>query len=154
VFRKPFIALVLAVSALAILPSLSHASGQASKSKIHGVVLTHGASQGQTGNCTCEARWYTVGLKPGKVTVTVKFVSVAMKMGQSYGFHVDLERADRSILGQTQGACWRTDKHCTINLHFSATVDTQAPYYIQVSGSGAEGIAYSLHVQGNQYRVT
>jgi hypothetical protein len=153
VITKFFMAVVLALAAVAGLPGASHAAPKHSAIKVHGIVLYHGQSKGLTGNCTCDVKWYTVGLKPGKVTVTLKFVSVAMKMGPAYGFHVDLERADRTILGQTQGACWRATKHCTINLHFTSNVDKQEPYYIQISGSGAEGILYVLGVQGNEYRV-
>jgi hypothetical protein len=153
VFTKTLMALVLALVAVAGLPGATHAASKHAAVKVHGTVLYRAQSTGQTGNCTCDDKWYTVGLKPGKVTVTLKFVSVALKMGPAYGFHVDLERADRTILGQTQGACWRTTKHCVINVHFTANVDKQGPYYIQVSGSGAEGIAYLLGVQGHEYRV-
>jgi hypothetical protein len=146
------VVLLLAALLLAA-PSFALAKNKPAKSFVQGSVLYHAAVRGQTGNCYCEAQWYTVGLKPGKATVTLRLVSIAIKMGPAYSIRADLERRDRTILNQSSGACWRMATHCTLTVHFTAHVDKTAPYYIHVIGNGAEGMEYRLQVQGSQYLV-
>jgi hypothetical protein len=142
--------LTLLATLCMVAPTFAHAKG---KSVVQGAILYRNVMRGETGNCYCEAKWYTVGLKPGKATVTLRLVSIAMKMSGSYSIRADLERRDHTILNQSTGACWRDSKHCTLTVHFTAKVDKAAPYYIHIIGSGAEGMAYRLQVQGPQYLV-
>lgn len=121
---------------------------------IQGAVLQSNRTVvGITGNCSCDYKWYTIGLKPGKVTVSLKMVSVALKMGPSYELKADLQRRNGEIIGQGQQACWRAAKNCTLSVHFTAKLFRSQPYYIHVMGNGSEGLKYTLKVQGPIYRL-
>ncbi|HCG03327.1 MAG TPA: hypothetical protein DEV93_22665 [Chloroflexi bacterium] len=121
---------------------------------IQGTILqSNRAVIGITGNCSCDYKWYTIGLHPGKVTVSLKMMSVALKMGPAYELKADLERRNRQIIGQGQQACWRTAKNCTLTVHFTAKIFRSQPYYLHVMGNGAEGLKYTAQVQGSIYRL-
>jgi hypothetical protein len=127
---------------------------KSSTTLIQGTVLqSNRAVIGITGNCSCDYKWYTIGLHPGKVTVSLKMMSVALKMGPAYELKADLERRNRTILGQGQAACWRATKHCVLSVRFTAKVFHSAPYYLHVMGNGSEGLKYTAQVQGSIYRV-
>jgi hypothetical protein len=121
---------------------------------IQGAVLqSNRAVVGITGNCSCDYKWYTIGLRPGRVTVSLKMISVALKMGPSYELKADLQRRNGEIIGQGQQACWRATKNCTLSVHFTAKLFRSQPYYIHVMGNGSEGLKYKLQVQGPIYRL-
>jgi hypothetical protein len=154
VIAKPIRAAVFVALLAALVPFGAQAKSKPAPSAIHGFALTtNRAVIGETGNCYCEAQWYTVGLRPGKTTVSITLISIGMKMGPSYSLRADLERRNQTILNQGQDACWRDSKRCTVSFHFTAKVFHAAPYYIHVIGNGAEGMQYRIQVQGSIYRV-
>jgi hypothetical protein len=152
VIVRSFRAALVAASALMVLPLGAQAKSQ--PSVVQGTLLSSTRPViGQTGNCVCEAQYFTVGLKPGKVTVSIQLTSIGQKLGQSYSMKADLERRNRTTLGMGQNACWRSDTKCRLHFTFTAKVYRAAPYYVHVQGEGGEGMQYRIQVQGPIYRV-
>jgi hypothetical protein len=154
VIATPLRVLILSIALAVMMPLQAEAKSKPA-SLIHGTLIPNTQPVvGHTGNCYCEAQWYTAGLKPGKVTVIVHLMSIGLKLAASYGLRADLERRNHTILSQTQAGCWRTAKHCSLTLRFSAKVFRTAPYYIHVIGDGGEGMQFNIQVLGPVYRVS
>jgi hypothetical protein len=148
---------LLALCALSLslaAPSISQAKGKTHATPIHGTVLYKRTVQGMTGNCSCETQWYTVGLKKGKVTITIQLKKIAAKFAVGYGLRADLEARDHTVVAQNGASCLTKDKHCSVTVRLSAKVPSTGAYYVHIIGSGGEGMLYTIGVTGPQYLVS
>jgi hypothetical protein len=143
---------VLRRSALALLMSLAlfvqagtafaHSHGAALKGQ---EIDLAGSMRGLAGECSCLDRWYTFGLKPGPVNVTVRFTSAVQTVAPSYGLKVTLMQGAHQLdFGQV--GCPPSDSVCRQQVHLRYKVKKRGAYYVLVQGLGANDIPFAIQV--------
>ncbi len=132
---------------LALVPALASAH----QGKLKGYLFTRSAVvKDITGNCQCVWKWYTVGLQPGTVRLTITLRSNGPTQAPTYAVLVSLLH-DGIAIKDAQVACDAKQAHCGKRLTVSANIKTAGVYYIYVHGEGSNAIAYSLGLQGHVY---
>jgi hypothetical protein len=105
-----------------------------------------------TGVCSCEVKWFTIGLAPGVVRVAAELKSSSFSRGPTYGMSV-LFMQGTSTLTWGKVACQVTRLQCYKWVRLSHRITRRGVYYVEVIGLGAEIIPYALQIQGAIYRL-
>ena len=144
--------LLLALAVLA--GSLMMTSGASAKgSLLKGQIIPNSEPiQTTTGSCSCVWPWYTFGLNPGEVTVTATMRTYSHIISGSWGIRLFLYRGN-TVVGHSQIGCWASQKTCVRSAVVKSNVKRKGVYYARVEGPGADGIAFSLRVDGNFYAM-
>jgi hypothetical protein len=131
-------------------PELALAHGPALK----GRVLTHSVSfQGTTGACTCNDQWFTMGLKPGAVKVTVRLGACqGAPKGGVCSTEAYLLRGDEQLAGVTP-SCFVSKTACNRTKSFTYRITQRGAYYLYVRGAGAYAIHYTLSLRAAMYQL-
>lgn len=108
------------------------------------------AVSGSTGTCDCDWTWYTLGLRPGTVTVSAAVHSFTAQGGPSYGIRAVLMQNGRDLTGSGV-SCSSSQWQCNKSLHFSYRIRGAGVYYLAVKGVGGSGITYTMWVRGTIY---
>jgi len=142
------LALALSVYLISSTPSL-YARGF----KQRGIIVRQpGTFRDVTGTCSCNWKWYTVGLRPGKASF-----DLTVKSGQAIGNSTFDARVSIFQGGTTLAAnfasCSRAEKTCDRSVHVTYPIKQTGVYYVLVQGEGAGGVHYSLHIRGSMYRL-
>jgi hypothetical protein len=98
-----------------------------------------------TGNCACNANWYTFAVSPGSLSITAGVQGYSLPFTTSYGLRMFLF-AGAHPAGAGQAACLTRQKHCGAQAVIRARVHTLTVFYLEVYGPGAETVNYSLRV--------
>jgi hypothetical protein len=105
-----------------------------------------------TGICSCEVKWFTVGLAPGTVSIAADLRSATFNRGPTYGLSVLLLHGSSTVTwGKT--ACTASQVHCNKWVRLTHRVTSRGVYYLEIIGLGAEIIPYALTVRGAIYRL-
>jgi hypothetical protein len=105
-----------------------------------------GALLSFTGECSCNTRWYTMGLKPGKVTVKLTVIGAGQPLAVSklYAVTASMEHGGIYQDGTVQVTCSSAKHKCGKTGSFSFTAKTKGVYYVFVHGLAANGISYKI----------
>jgi hypothetical protein len=108
-----------------------------------------------TSSCACDARWYTVGLRPGTVRVSAQVLACGMSRNPTCGINVFLLQAANTprTVRVGQASCSMHPFHCGAAANLAYSVTQQGVYYMLVRGLGADSIRFSLRLQGNLYTL-
>jgi hypothetical protein len=139
--RLLFIGL-LVVLLLSGLTSGTEAKGLPIKGEL---ILANGVISQTTGNCMCNANWYTLGANPGKMTLTATLQGYSLPFTSIYGLRMFLYAGTRPA-GAGQAACETKQKRCHQQAVVRTRVRTPTIYYLEVYGPGASVVYYSLRV--------
>lgn len=97
-------------------------------------------------------RWFTVGLKPGPLTVNAVVQSCGRPTAPSCGIMVQLLSMAASVrLGEA--ACRSNQPSCRASTGLSYRVDHAGVYYVLISGAGGDEVRFTLRLHGNVYRL-
>ncbi|HEX6509169.1 MAG TPA: hypothetical protein VF221_16190 [Chloroflexota bacterium] len=107
---------------------------------------------GHTGDCICDEQWYTLGLRPGPVTVDAHLLFSTMKLQPTYSLLIWFNQGETN-LKFAEKTCPRALKICNKVLGFTTHIAHAGVYYLLVKGRNAEGITYSIRVRGKLYRL-
>jgi len=122
------------------------ASAEARSVPFKGRLISTSAPLSQTtGNCMCNANWYTFAVNPGNLTVSAALHGYTLSYGTSYGLRMFLY-AGKQPVGGGQAGCVTTQKSCRQQAVIHLQVHKTAVYYLQVYGPGASVVYYSLRV--------
>jgi hypothetical protein len=147
--RKSILAIVLAVCILPGMGMAAQAKGVPFKGQL---IMANGVMSQTTGNCMCNANWYTLGANPGSLTITATLQGYSLPFTTSYGVRMFLYAGKRSVNGG-QAACTTSQKRCHQQAVLRVRVRTPTIYYLQVYGPGASVVYYSLRVSGKIRRL-
>ncbi len=119
----------------------------------HGVIVRRSRTfRDVTGTCSCNWKWYTVGLRPGRATFDLT-VRSAQSIGQStYDARVSIFRGGTTLAANV-ASCSRAEKTCGHSVHMTYPIRQTDVYYVLVQGEGADGVHFSLHIRGSTYRL-
>jgi hypothetical protein len=100
-----------------------------------------------TGECSCQVKWFTIGLAPGIVRIAAQPKSSMFGGGPTYGMSVLLYRGSAALTwGQT--SCQTTHRRCSKVIHLTYRIKQRGVYYLQIVGLGAQVIPYTMQVHG------
>jgi hypothetical protein len=109
--------LCTALLSLALGPGMASAHGP----KREGVEVDHSQTINyRTGNCMCFWNWYTLGLQPGKVSISLSVGKCTLAMGPVCAASADLYRGSAKVKEAT-ASCYI--KHSSCKGSFKATLD-------------------------------
>lgn len=147
--RRSSLAIIIVLFLL--LPSVGAA--QARGTHIRGFAIsTSKPVPGLTGNCTCDTKWFTIGVNRGPVTITGVLKSFGLKILPSYSLWMSVY--DRSHFVQlAQVSCRTSSRTCnrSVRVHYRAR--TRTVMYVSVHAPGAEDVTFTLAVHGKMYRL-
>jgi len=147
--RRVVISLLLIASVLVMWPTGVSARGI----PVKGMRINDSTTISRvTGNCQCNWEWFTVGLKPGTLTVSATIKSCAGMMAPACGMYIDLIRGN-AMLTRAQSGCYGSKSHCNQPLDLTYRISRQGVYYLMVHGAGAQEVTYAMRVRGNIYRL-
>lgn len=107
---------------------------------------------GQTGACECLQQWYTLGFKPGTVTISGRLKRCGDR-GQPYCFMVvSLLRGNQTV-GSASAQCPSKASHCNRGWTVRYRVKRRGIYYLQVRGEVGLTMNYTLRPSGHLYRL-
>lgn len=142
----------LALLSLLTLPALT-VGAQAKTVPFKGrLISTTTAVSQTTGNCMCNANWYTFAVDPGAVTITGTLQGYSLAYGPSYGLRMFLYAGTRPD-GGGQAGCMTSQKHCRQQAVIRSTVRKSTVFYLEVYGPGASLVYYSLRVNAKIRRL-
>jgi hypothetical protein len=137
--------LCAALLSLIVGPGSAYAHGP----KLKGVVIEHSQTVTyKTGNCICVWSWFTLGLHPGKVSISLSVGKCTLAVSPICAAAVDLYRGLDKIK-EASASCYIKHKSCKGS--FKANIGTSGVYYILLRGNGANLIPVKLRIQGNIY---
>jgi hypothetical protein len=96
-----------------------------------------------TGNCACNANWYTFAVSPGKLSITATLQGYSLPFTTSYGLRLFLFAGKRPD-GAGQASCLTSQKHCHAQAVIRSNVRNLTVFYLEVYGPGASTVNYSL----------
>jgi len=146
--RRLFVSLVLSSGLLiGLLPSAASAHGPALRGRL--VDRSNASLVAMTGNCACNRQWYTMGLQPGAVNLSINVQSCRGLVGPNCGIFAFLYKGSREV--QTANVGCDTKKACGQSLQLRYKVSGSGVYYVVIQGTGATTIWYRMTVRGNVY---
>ncbi|MGI8827746.1 MAG: hypothetical protein ACR2JC_19360 [Chloroflexota bacterium] len=141
---------IVGVAALAV-TAVAPGVAQAAQPKLKGNLIEAPATlTGLTGSCQCDWQWYTVGLRPGTVSLTATLRRDGPIMAPSYALFVSLIRGG-SVLKTVQVSCSSTRPRCGRHVTLSHRIATSGVYYLLVRGEGSAAMQFSVQVRGKLY---
>lgn len=103
-----------------------------------------------TGNCVCEANWYTFAMNRGTMTVTAVLKGYGLRFSSVYSLQVALfAGTPRHQVGGAQAACLTKKRVCNRPARIRRRVRVPTVFYLEIYGPGAEQVRYALSVHGN-----
>jgi hypothetical protein len=145
IHRAALFVLVILITGLALPAGHAAAKGVALKGKEIDRTAT---ITGRTGACECMAQWYTIGLKPGALTLSGVARNCQGGGPTSCMFVVTLLRGEVSQkvvnVQCSNGKCGKL-----WSLHYK--VKKAGAYYIHVTGQMGLQVDYTLRPKGNIY---
>lgn len=135
--------------------SLVPASASAHGPLRRGYVIEHNiAFNMTTSNCACDEKWFTMGLRPGTVSITATIQNCHRELSPACGLTMFFFRArargQEQLKMETVG-CSTSKSRCGKSVQLSYRVSEQGVYYVLVRGSGSTIIHYRVRVRGNLY---
>jgi hypothetical protein len=107
---------------------------------------------GMTGDCSCEAQWFTFGANPGKVQVEASMRKPNSVLTNEYAIRVMVLQG-AITLGYKYALCLTNQKHCAGIMRFSVSVPRHGVYYVRVDGMGAHQIPFALQLKGSVFAL-
>jgi hypothetical protein len=104
-----------------------------------------------TGNCSCQDRWYTVGLDRGTATITATVQDCQSNLIKLCVAEAFLLRNTSQLAG-THVVCHHL-AHCGLSRSITYHVKQKGAYYVLVQGSGSLLIHYTLRLHGHVYAL-
>lgn len=146
--RRAGLCLILASAVvLCALPT----SASAHRTPVRGMKINKSTSiSAATGNCKCVWQWFTVGLKPGALTISTAIRGCQLAMAPTCGMYIDLYLGDSRLTG-AQGSCDSPQGRCGSTFSLSYRVPRSGIYYLLVHGAGAQTVNYVMHIRGKIY---
>jgi hypothetical protein len=141
--------LLILLTFVALVPRVASAHGISIRGQ---EIQRNGVITGSVGECSCTDEWYTAGFRPGKMTIIATITGHSGVARVSYGIRIGVLHGMQSV-GFSQAACLASQRRCGAKARITARIQSAGAYYLKVSGLGANGISYSIHIQGRIYRL-
>lgn len=144
-FALSALVIMSVVFAISPRPALAHGA------ILKGMEVDHSVSlQGSTGSCSCDDRWFTMGLAPGTVKITAELQHCGTTATKTCAIEAYLSHG-KTDLGAATPACFSSQKHCNRSQTITYHVKKRGAYYLFVRGAGSLLIYYMLRIRGNLY---
>lgn len=145
----PLSILLCVLASLTLLPHAASAHGPKLRgSELDGNVTINGLTGGYHKNWS----WYTVGLRPGMITVQARMNVCNRALAPTCGLYVDLLQGGQVLQSQT-AACLSKHPRCGASAQLTYRIRTAGAYYLLIMGAGGEAISYTMRLQANIYRL-